>query len=425
MPIQLKFTLVFLVTGIIGAITVSTIANWMIVYHIQKEAIQMELQNFQQDALGYMQEYGGWENGMQQESFEKFVMRMRHHDWQTNGLRGTEHSVASPPPPNLNNEPAIRRPGPLVQFAIIGRDGLIQNLHLEGFAQYSKAPDYFLKKSTPISFDGQVQIYMHSMVTANLSPEGKQYIVALRKALWTGIGTALILAIILGIFFGKGLTSSLKNLTVAIRSMQQTQDQEIQVPISSKDELGELALAFNQMNSEISRAYKELKALTIRDDLTGLFNRRYLNEQVSRLYEQATRYHQPLTVMIGDLDLFKKINDDFSHATGDDVLRNIGKLLTENTRKCDVVARYGGEEFIIIFPNSHLMQAAECCEKIRGKIENYTWSDIHPNLVITISMGLSADLSALSIDNMIAQADNNLYIAKQQGRNRIVTSLSN
>jgi len=93
-----------------------------------------------------------------------------------------------------------------------------------------------------------------------------------------------------------------------------------------------------------------LKELSIRDELTGLLNRRHFDEQAATLFAQAVRYKQPLTVVMCDLDRFKQINDRFSHAAGDVVLRHVAEILHSDTRASDVVARYGGEEFVILFP---------------------------------------------------------------------------
>jgi len=129
---------------------------------------------------------------------------------------------------------------------------------------------------------------------------------------------------------------------------------------------------------------------------------------------------RPLSVMIGDIDFFKKINDRFSHATGDAVLRQVGAILREHTRGSDVVARYGGEEFVIAFPETELDEAAAFCERLRQKIESHPWRDIHADLAVTMSMGLNGDVGLGSVEKMLAAADALLYQAKHAGRNRVL-----
>ncbi|MBI3512993.1 MAG: GGDEF domain-containing protein, partial [Proteobacteria bacterium] len=125
-------------------------------------------------------------------------------------------------------------------------------------------------------------------------------------------------------------------------------------------------------------------------------------------------------VMIGDIDFFKRINDRFSHATGDEVLRHVGRILAEHTRASDVVARYGGEEFVIAFPETEIDEAAAFCERLRQIIEAHPWRDIQPELAVTMSMGLNGDLALGSVEKMLAAADALLYQAKQAGRNRVL-----
>jgi diguanylate cyclase (GGDEF)-like protein len=102
------------------------------------------------------------------------------------------------------------------------------------------------------------------------------------------------------------------------------------------------------------------------------------------------------------------------------VLRQVAWLLRDNTRTSDIVARYGGEEFVAVFLQTDLDQAAAMCERIRNAVESFAWSAIHPDLSVTLSLGLDADLGRGSIERMLEIADMRLYAAKQSGRNRVV-----
>ena len=224
---------------------------------------------------------------------------------------------------------------------------------------------------------------------------------------------------LLGLLFGRRMSAALDELTTAIRTMGTQRTLRQEVPVRSNDEIGVLAAAFNEMSAELTRAHGELRELSICDPLTGLYNRRHFNEQAAHLYQQALRYNRPLTVMVGDLDHFKQINDNFSHAVGDEVLRRIGTLLREHNRKSDLLARHGGEEFVIAFPETSLAHAASHCEQLRRLIEAAPWHEVHPELRVTMSIGLSDDLASGSIERMLHQADGQLYAAKHAGRNCI------
>jgi diguanylate cyclase (GGDEF)-like protein len=179
-----------------------------------------------------------------------------------------------------------------------------------------------------------------------------------------------------------------------------------------------------ELNQTIRDQADLLKELSIRDGLTQLFNRRHFDEQLAKEMARSLRYEQSLSVMIGDIDHFKKINDRFSHAMGDEVLRHVSRLLQSNTRETDIVARYGGEEFVIALPQTTLAQAVVLCEKLRCCIENHPWHGLHSDLKVTMSMGLNDNLHLGGFDKMVAAADEKLYLAKTGGRNRVCSDLA-
>jgi diguanylate cyclase (GGDEF)-like protein len=172
-------------------------------------------------------------------------------------------------------------------------------------------------------------------------------------------------------------------------------------------------------NVELAAAMTKLEELSHQDSLTGLYNRRFFDKQLQETFSQAKNQQLPLTVMIADIDNFKRINDTFSHAIGDDVLRIIAELFTNTLRGSDIVARYGGEEIVALFPETTLENAKLVCEKIRHKIENYPWHKLHSALEVTISMGLADDLSLTHSEKLLAAADAVLYRVKHSGKNRV------
>jgi len=120
-----------------------------------------------------------------------------------------------------------------------------------------------------------------------------------------------------------------------------------------------------------------------------------------------------------DIDHFKKLNDNYSHQMGDEVLKKVAELYLDNLRNVDIAARYGGEEFSIIMPVTDLEAAHQGCERIRKAVENYPWHEFHEDMKVTVSIGLSHNLRAIDADNLVEIADKYLYKAKGSGRNRV------
>lgn len=255
---------------------------------------------------------------------------------------------------------------------------------------------------------------------------------ALRDSLLAGEVIAMLLALALGLILGTQLSQRLKRLTRAIRAMEHGELRQ-HVIMGANDEIGQLAREFNQLSrtlaareqelrdsrEQIQRQAERLHTLSMADALTGLYNRRYFDEQGELLFERAVRYNRPLSVILGDIDHFKNVNDTYSHAMGDEVLRRIGELLSAKARATDLVARYGGEEFVIAFPETTLAQATATCELLRQRIESYAWDTLHADLRITISIGVCADTHLKNMGEMVSAADKLLYKAKQAGRNRV------
>lgn len=177
--------------------------------------------------------------------------------------------------------------------------------------------------------------------------------------------------------------------------------------------------------NELETAQEELKALSITDPLTHLYNRRYFTEASNTLFTLSHRDKKPLSLIMIDIDKFKKINDTFGHTIGDHVLVRLAHLLQESHRKSDFVCRYGGEEFVILLPETDLESALSVAEDFRETIESCSISlENNQTVKFTISLGVSQiDHSKdTSIENILNRADEALYIAKDSGRNR-VTSL--
>jgi diguanylate cyclase (GGDEF)-like protein len=167
----------------------------------------------------------------------------------------------------------------------------------------------------------------------------------------------------------------------------------------------------------------ELEQQATRDNLTGLFNRRYADQYVARQLEVAKQHSEPFAVTLADIDLFQQINDRHSHATGDMVLRRVAEILHDRCRETDMVARYGGEEFLICFPHTDLRSAGALCEQLRTAVETTNWSTWGVGVGVTISFGIAECWPDSSPDALLDTADRALYRAKNDGRNRVVAEV--
>lgn len=163
----------------------------------------------------------------------------------------------------------------------------------------------------------------------------------------------------------------------------------------------------------------ELDRLAKRDALTGLHNRRYFDARIAEEISRAHRYRRPFSVALGDVDHFKQINDRYSHAVGDTVLRALADRLREACRETDIVARYGGEEFVLGFPESDADTTAALCERLRQAIAEHDWSQTAPGLQTTISFGVAGIEADSTPASILMTADKHLYRAKHGGRNRV------
>ena len=172
-------------------------------------------------------------------------------------------------------------------------------------------------------------------------------------------------------------------------------------------------------NVELARAVAQLEELSSKDSLTGLYNRRYMDNHLAGAFTDAYTSQQPLTVLISDIDNFKHINDRFSHATGDEVIKAVARIFADNVWGADIVARYGGEEYVAVFKNTDLQQARQVAEKLRRKVAACDWSSFHPDLAVTVSIGLCDEVALGHHEKMLAAADAKLYEVKRAGKNGV------
>lgn len=152
------------------------------------------------------------------------------------------------------------------------------------------------------------------------------------------------------------------------------------------------------------------------DALTGIDNRIKFNQSLAIEIARATRYNSPLSLIIFDIDHFKKVNDTFCHSVGDKVLKSLAKLVEANIRETDIFARWGGEEFVILAPGISLTETLELADKLRSKVEEF---DFNKPQKVTLSFGVTAFKKGDSSTMLLNRADEALYRAKENGRNQV------
>jgi diguanylate cyclase (GGDEF)-like protein len=167
---------------------------------------------------------------------------------------------------------------------------------------------------------------------------------------------------------------------------------------------------------EMGKYHKRLLKMATTDPLTGLVNRIRLDEKLAECHQFYQRTGRHFSVIIIDLDYFKRVNDTYGHLIGDKTLVKLSKLLSDNIRSIDMVGRWGGEEFMIICPETTSEGGKQLAEKIQSVIERYDFPHIH---TMTCSFGISESREGDRIENVVGRADSALYRAKEEGRNRV------
>jgi diguanylate cyclase (GGDEF)-like protein len=210
-------------------------------------------------------------------------------------------------------------------------------------------------------------------------------------------------------------------------------DQTLQELMAKKTALG---LANEELRKEntirketetaLRKSQDELQRLAMTDALTGLFNRRHFNRVAEEEISRTLRYKHPLSVMVFDIDFFKRVNDNFGHSTGDRVLAMIARITREVLRSSEIPARWGGEEFIVLLPETPAAAAAAVAERLRGKIEEAELTTERGPVKVTASFGVSDVLERSDtriedqiVSEFVSTADRAMYASKSTGRNRV------
>jgi diguanylate cyclase (GGDEF)-like protein len=181
-----------------------------------------------------------------------------------------------------------------------------------------------------------------------------------------------------------------------------------------------MRLELNESHSKLADALARVEELAESDELTGLANRRHILATLAEVREQQIRSGFPYAVAMLDVDHFKRINDTFGHALGDEVLRRIASLMRKAARGDDKVGRIGGEEFLLVLPGTSTIAAAKSlAERLRSIMEQHEWEGLKPGLHVTASIGLALGKDGEAAERVLARADEGMYEAKRTGRNRV------
>ncbi len=186
--------------------------------------------------------------------------------------------------------------------------------------------------------------------------------------------------------------------------------------IMAEGALGEANKRLQRLNVELKRKNKRLQEIAVTDSLTRLYNHRHIIERLQEQVSTAKRYQRELTVIMFDIDFFKKVNDTYGHPFGDKVLEQVAATLREEIRAADIAGRYGGEEFLVVMPETGLAEGLNTAERIRLGLEGLTWR--HP-ITVTISAGVATWQKGETASELITRADALLYKAKEGGRNQV------
>lgn len=243
----------------------------------------------------------------------------------------------------------------------------------------------------------------------------------------------------------RNVIGPLNRLRQAARSFARG-DLDTRVKLNRRDEVGELATAFNTMADELAISHnklvklnteledrvlqrttaledanRRLREMASRDSLTGLYNRRHFNDLLTQLFAESTRYHTDLTCMMLDLDNFKRVNDTLGHQTGDQMLRMTADVIQLCIRESDLAVRYGGDEFIVLLPQTTPDDARSSAERILERFRSALSREMPEACIASLSIGLASRREDRPTEAMslVQLADEALYLAKAGGKNRI------
>jgi diguanylate cyclase (GGDEF)-like protein len=239
------------------------------------------------------------------------------------------------------------------------------------------------------------------------------------KIAWFVIPFSFV-AILFAIKLSRSFTRPLQDFARGAAEVSQG-NYHVQLPTDRRDELGEVAQAFNKMAAALAENFAKVSDMANRDGLTGLYNARFFHEALARELERIKRTSRPFSLLLFDGDRFKRINDRYGHPAGDQALQHISHVARSALRGYDVLARYGGEEFIAMLPDTTGSQALLLGERLRKMIEQRPLLIEEGEMIrLSVSVGVAQARAPYDKKELISQTDQALYRAKDSGRNRVI-----
>jgi diguanylate cyclase (GGDEF)-like protein len=245
-------------------------------------------------------------------------------------------------------------------------------------------------------------------------------------------GLTLLVGVV-AYWMGRSIVTPLKSLIAAADGIARG-DLTVQLRGAPAGEIGHLTRVFNMMTDRLRRSHADVQAanqalqeqnqllekLAVTDSLTGLYNRKKLDDILADQFARFRRNHRPFAVLMLDLDNFKSVNDEYGHVAGDEVLADVAKILKQSVRNIDHVARYGGEEFVVVLVETALDEALDIAERIRSVVEGPRFGANNKVIPFTVSLGVTHSReSDHGPEEALARADHALYEAKRAGRNQV------
>ena len=277
---------------------------------------------------------------------------------------------------------------------------------------------------------GVNSIQINMMHLRRIAQEG---MASLETIVWVNITSFLVLFLMVQFLISRMIIKPVSAMIQTAKKMRSNLNIELDED-SKNDEVSEMVSELNFMiehiqvqNHGLIKSNEKLNELARIDPLTGLFNRRALDEILDKEWKRLFREKKPLSVILCDIDFFKKLNDKYGHQKGDEALIAVANTINKTIlRSADVATRYGGEEFCVVLPNTNLKGAKAVAETIRKEVEKLSFHDkSHPALIhLTISLGVACTIprqGVVSFD-LVKAADDALYKAKQGGRNKVVST---
>ncbi len=197
---------------------------------------------------------------------------------------------------------------------------------------------------------------------------------------------------------------------------------ELEARVNSLLRIKALQSSLSDREKELSELNDKLRQISLTDGLTQIENRRSLEDRLHDMWQHSVRLHEPIALVMCDIDKFKSVNDQYGHQAGDSVLKEFAQLLKSEAREIDRVGRYGGEEFLLILPGTVLDAAVTFAERLREKVEKHTFTYAGGTLCRTMSCGVAGSPHPRVKDQeaLLKASDDALYVAKETGRNRVI-----